>query len=84
MGFLYLDILNVVNPHFPDATPYERKSYLILSGVAFIFYALILNFKGHFKDLGVIHIIFYIQNLYKLLKRKYEPNKYMLFSKTKI
>ena len=46
--------------------------------------ALILNFKGHFKGLGVNHIFFSIQNLYTLLKRKYEPNTYMLISQTKI
>ena len=28
MGFLYLDILNVVNPHFPDATPlHHARNY---------------------------------------------------------
>ncbi len=42
--------------------------------------ALILNFKGHFKGLGVNHIVF----LHNLLKRKYEPNTYMLISQTKI
>ncbi len=39
---------------------------------------------GHFKDLGVIHIGFIPKNLYKLLRCKYEQNKYMLFPKTKI
>ncbi|EVI06332.1 hypothetical protein T958_02864, partial [Staphylococcus aureus COAS6087] len=35
---------------------------------------------GYFKDLGVNHIGFILKNLYMLLKRKYEPNKYILIS----
>ncbi len=43
-----------------------------------------MNFKGHFEDLEANHIGFVLKNLYSLLKRKYEPNKYMLISQTKI
>lgn len=40
--------------------------------------------KGHFKDLEVNHIVFIPKNIYKLLKRKCEPNKYILITPTKI
>ncbi len=43
----------------------------------------ILNFKGYFKDLGESYI-FNLKIIYTSLKRKYEPNKYMVISQTKI
>ena len=62
-----------------DISPFIKIAILIT-----ILNTFILDFKRHFEDLEANHIGFVLKNLYSLLKRKYEPNKYMLISQTKI